>query len=147
MPRNTTYMPINPHSEPTIRAARSPCRKNSYSRGSTRNSMMVTGEMQERVVGDQKVALMPDDDHVAAISSREDVVGKNIMRLTLRHHAFIEADHPGQMRSNCIEVMRTEQNRDAITVDITQQMQYLMLGLDIHAGSRFIQHQELGIID
>ena len=59
--------------------------------------MMVAGKVQKRVICDQKVALMPDDDHIAAISSREDFVCKNITRLALRHHAFIEADHPGQM--------------------------------------------------
>jgi hypothetical protein len=109
--------------------------------------MLITGKVQERVVCDQKVTLVPDDDHIAAIGSREDFVGKNIMRLTLRHHAFIEADHPGQMRGHHIEVMRAEQNGDALAVDIAQQMQHLVLSLDIHAGSRLIQHQELWIID
>jgi hypothetical protein len=53
--------------------------------------------MQRRAVGNQEMVPMPDYDDVASVGSGQDLVGKNVARAALRHHAVIEANNPGQM--------------------------------------------------
>ena len=90
---------------------------------------------------------MPDYDDIPAIGPGQDTGGKNILRPSLRDNAIVKADYPWQMGGHRIQIVRGEQNGDAFIVDVAQEMQYFMLGLDIDAGGRLIQYQESGIAD
>jgi hypothetical protein len=51
-------------------------------------------KMQGRVIGNQVVAFMLDDDEVASVSPGQYFFGKDIIWPPLSYDTFIETDHP-----------------------------------------------------
>src|SRR5688500_5992038 len=85
-------------------------------------SPLFARKTQRRAVGNQKMAFMPDYDDVTAVGSGQNIIGKNIGGPSLCHHAIVETDYPWQMGSDGVEIMRSEQNGNAVIIQISQQV-------------------------
>ena len=90
---------------------------------------------------------MLDDDNVAAVCPRQNLVGENLMGASLRDHTAIETNHPRQMRRYGVQIVRCQYNGNAFTIDVVQQVQYFVLRSDIDPRGRFVEYQKLRIVD
>ena len=57
---------------------------------------------------------------------------------------MLKAHHPWHMAGNGIEVMRGQEDGHALAIQLMQEVQNIVLGLQVHTGSRLIEQQEVG---
>ena len=50
-----------------------------------------------------------------------------------------------QVRSHPVEVVGGEHDRDAVLVQVCQQVQHVVPGADVDAGRRLVEHQQAGV--
>src|SRR5262249_235379 len=150
------YTPRSPPRHPTSRAATRPCTKNWYCSGSTKNAIghspraMGQGSllghmwMSQRAVGDKRYVILTQHYHVRIVRLAQDIRGEHGIRRALGNHTVLKADDPRDMTGNGVEIMRGQEDRHAVPVEFVQEVQNVMLRLQIHASSGFIEQQELG---
>jgi hypothetical protein len=86
--------------------------------------------------------LVTNHPHVSSEGAREDLLSEDIQRRSLGHNAPIHADHVGQVRGHRVQLMGREDDRDALSVQLGQQVQDVISRLDVHARGWLIQDQQ-----
>src|SRR5262252_5588506 len=149
------YTPRSPHRHPTSRAATRPCTKNWYCSGSMKNaigysprtmgqsSLLGHVGMGQGAIGDKRHAVLTQHHHVRIVRLTQDIWGEHGLRRALGNDTVLKADNPWDMTGNSIEVVRGQEDRHALSVEFVQEVQNIMLRLQIHASSGFIEQQEL----
>src|SRR5438270_9339970 len=150
------YTPSSPHRLPTRSAATRPCTKKPYCSGSTKNAIIdspcamrqgaLLGHMlmgQGAISDKRQVALMQHH-HVGVIRLTQDGGRQDRVRWSLSDDAMLKAHHPWHMAGNGIEVMRGQEDGHALAIQLMQEVQNIVLGLQVHTGSRLIEQQEVG---
>src|ERR687886_840882 len=135
------YTPSSPPRLPTRRAATRPCTKKPYCSGSTTNAIIDSpGAMRQsallchmlmgqRAVGDKRQVALVQHHHVGVIRLAQNGRRQDRVRWSLGDDAMLKADHPRHMAGNGIEVVRGQEDGHALPVQLTQEVQNIVLRL------------------
>src|SRR6266568_7993782 len=149
------YTPRSPHRHPTSRAATRPCTKNWYCSGSTKNaighspramcqsSLLGHVRMGQGTVGDKRQVILTQHHHVRIVRLTQDIRSEHGLRRALGNETVLKADDPGDMTGNGVEIVRGQEDRHTLPVQLMQKVQNVMLTLQVHASGGFIEQQEL----
>ena len=94
------------------------------------------------LVGDQSQITIAHDNHLGAVRRLQHNWRKDATRWAIRYDAPIQAHDLRQVRRNRVQVVGGQDHRHAIMVQLGQQMQHIVPGLDVHAGRRLVQEQQ-----
>src|SRR5581483_10160366 len=149
---------MRPQSAPTTVAAMRPRMKNSYCSGS--NIVLVFLLLMDAAAGavwptaqpvrrlrHQGQAVVLDDVHLRAVGLQQRLRVVDLVRWPLCHDAPVDADDPGQVRGDSIKLVRRHDDRDVLVVELVQQVQDIVAGLDVHAGRRLVQEEDTWVAD
>ncbi len=71
---------------------------------------------------------------------------QHLLRRTVGHHGAVEADEPGQVGRETVDVVRGEDDRHAVPVQIGEQVEQLVTRRDVDAAGRFVEHEQVGFL-
>src|SRR5579884_3006266 len=111
--------------------------------------MTVTFKMQAglRAVVHQNDIPLSDDRHLRIVGSGKNRRGKNFFRMSLGDDGLIEADDPGKMARDGVQIVRRQQDGDPASIQLSEKMKDGMLGFQIDAGGRLIEDEKLRVSD
>src|SRR5262249_51218675 len=132
-------------------AAIRPCTKKRYCSGSTKNAIIYSpgamGQgaplchmlMGQGAVGDKRQVTLTQYHHVGVIRLAQNGGGPNGVRWAPRDDAMLKANHPRHMAGNGIEVVCGQEDGHPLSVQLMQEVQNIVLGLQVHTGGGFIE--------
>ena len=100
--------------------------------------------MGQRTVGDKRHAVLTQHHHVRMVCLAQDIRGKHGLRRALGNDPVLKADDPRGMAGNGVEIMRGQEDRHVLPVELMQEVQNVMLRLQVDTSGGFIEQQELG---
>ncbi len=71
-------------------------------------------------LGDEGEALVRNDGQVGAVSAAEDVGGEDLGGRALGHDAAVEADNPGKVGGDGVDLMGGHDDGDALVVELVE---------------------------
>ena len=123
---------MNPRSAPARLATNRPLTKKAEVRGSRRD-----------FVDDDPHAEVLENLHAGAEGALEDIGGDHLGGRAVGDDAAVHADDVGQVGGEAVEVMGGEDDRDAVLVQVGEQVQDVVPGRDIDPACRLVEEEEL----
>ena len=100
-----------------------------------------------RGVGDQDEAVLADDPQVGAVRPAEDRRREDVVRVALGHDPPVDADDPRQVGGDRVELVGGEHDRDPVGVEVGEQVEDVVAGLEVDAARRLVEEQERRVGD
>ena len=84
--------------------------------------------------------------HGRAIGALEERRSEHCERRAVSDDGAVEADQPGKVRCEAVEVVRGEHDADALLVEVRQHVKNLVSGPHVHSRCRLVEHEEVGAL-
>src|SRR5215468_2281511 len=165
---------MKPQSAPTTTAARKPLRKNSYSKGRSKEGIKVQivqnvqavqavfgrFELVERLerferyhlsvrcvgpLADHDHAVVVEDDHFTSVGFLENGGVEHLLRTSFGNQPAIEADDPRQMRRYPVEIVGGNHDGYTLVVNLMEKMDHIVARTNIEASRGLIEQDQLRI--